>query len=247
MRKTLRLLIAGAASLMCLALAGIPALAQDAVGETPAGVTIITGSEVCREPTPLIWNETAWGGYERDDGAWCEATTSDPRVNGAFFNTYNVDCYGVAQEQAFCMFRGAYLLDGPAGGWDCTWTGTDFPVEHDGLLVTGICPGTGGYEGLTYVLQHTKTALTSTSSIGGAIYEGPPPVGPEVITDPVEVMVAGRDAVAGYIVMPALQYMSGAEVSPDVFTSASDVKGRKAAVDIPAGTLITPDLLEPAE
>ena len=78
-------------------------------------------------------------------------------------------------------------------------------------------------------------------------HQGPPPVGPEVITDPVEVMVAGRDAVAGYIVMPALQYMSGAEVSPDVFTSASDVKGRKAAVDIPAGTLITPDLLEPAE
>lgn len=40
--------------------------------------------------------------------------------------------------------------------------------------------------------------------------------------------------------------MSETEVSPDVLTDLAQLKGRKAAVDIPAGTPITPDLLEPS-
>ena len=244
MRTTLRLLIAGAASLMCLALAGIPALAQEA----PAGATIVTGTAVCDDFTPKMWTETAFGGYERDDAAWCEAATSDPRVSGAFFNTYNVDCYGVQEEQAFCIFRGTYVLAGPDGAWDCTWTGTDFLVEHSGLLITGICPGTGGYEGLTHVYQYTDVgSFVDGSGYRGAIYEGDPLPLPEVITDPVGVVVAKQDAVAGYIVVPVVRFMSRAEVDPDVFTDLGDIKGRRAAEDIPAGTPITPDLLEPAE
>ncbi len=241
-----RLWAALAAIVMYLALGVPPALAQDAVEEVPAGVTFVTGTEGCHEPTPGIWHKTAWGGYERGDAHWCEVTMSDPRVSGSWFNAYNVDCYGVEAEPAFfCVLRGTRVLDGPDGGWDCTWTGTDFPAEHDGLLMTGLCPGTGGYEGLTYVFQFSTPAIVGGGTIRGAIYEGPPVVGPEAITDPVEVVVAGRDAVAGYIVLPALQYMSRAELGPDVFTDPLEVKGRKAAVEIPAGTPITPDLLEP--
>jgi flagella basal body P-ring formation protein FlgA len=65
------------------------------------------------------------------------------------------------------------------------------------------------------------------------------------MTDPVEVVVAKQDAVAGYIVVPVLRYVSATEVGPEVFTDPAQVKGRKAVVDIPAGTPITPDLLEP--
>ena len=245
MRTTLRRSIVGSAALMCLALAGIPALAQEAVEEAPAGVTIVSGTEGCHEPTPNIWNETAWGGYQRGEAHWCEVTMSDPRVSGSWFSTYNLDCYGVEAEPAFCMLRGSRVLDGPDGGWDCTWTGT-FPVEDDAILSTGLCPGTGGYGGLTYVFQYSTTAIVGGGSIRGAIYEGEPlPI--SVVTDPVEVVVAGRDALAGYTVLPALQYKSEAEVGPDVITDPLEVKGRKAAVDIPAGTPITLDLLEPAE
>ena len=239
-----RLATTGAAVLMCLVLGGTPALAQEA----PAGVTNVTGTVVCDEFVPKIWNETAFGGYERDDAAWCESATSDPRVSGVFLNTYNVDCYGVEEEQEFCIFRGAYVFDGPDGGWDCTWTGSDLPVEETGLLITGLCLGTGGYEGLTHVYQHTDaTSFADGSDYRGAIYEGEPLPFSEVITDPVEIVVAGRDAVAGYIVAPAVQFVSGAEVGPDVFTDPGEIKGRRAAVDIPAGTPITPELLEPAE
>ncbi len=70
--------------------------------------------------------------------------------------------------------------------------------------MTAICPGTGGYERLTYVFQHTNMSFADDSSISGAIYDGPPVVGPEAITDPVQAVVAMRDAVAGYIVVPVL-------------------------------------------
>ncbi|MEA2026437.1 MAG: hypothetical protein U9O18_07080, partial [Chloroflexota bacterium] len=168
-----RLSIAGAAVLMCLALGGTPALAQEAVEEAPAGVTIVTGTAVCDQFTPRIWNETAFGGYERDDAAWCELVGSDARVSGVFLNTYNVDCYGVEPEQAFCIFRGSVVIDGPDGGWDCTWTGSDLPVEETGLLITGLCLGTGGYEGLTHVYQSTDgTSFADGSNYRGATYEG---------------------------------------------------------------------------
>ncbi len=243
-----RLSIAGAVVLMCLMLGGMPALAQETADEAPAGPAIVTGTAVCDEFTPNLWSETAWGGYERDDGAWCNVAASDPRVSGDFFNTYNVDCYGVEPDQAFCIFRGAYVFDAPDGGWDCTWTGSDLPVEETGLLITGICHGTGGYEELTHVYQHTDVgSFADGSNYRAAIYEGEPVPFSEVITDPVAVVIAGRDAVAGYIVLPALQYVPGAEVGPDVFTDPGELRGRKAAVDIPAGTPITPDLLEPAE
>ena len=83
-------------------------------------------------------------------------------------------------EQEFCIFRGTHVLDGPDGGWECTWTASDFPVEHDGVLVIGICPGTGEYEGLTYTFQHTGESFDDGTSFRGAIYEGPPLVGPEL-------------------------------------------------------------------
>jgi hypothetical protein len=53
-------------------------------------------------------------------------------------------------------------------------------VEHDSLLIIGICPGTGGYEGLTYVFQHTSGSFDDGTSFHGAIYEGPPLMGPEL-------------------------------------------------------------------
>jgi hypothetical protein len=47
-------------------------------------------------------------------------------------------------------------------------------------------------------------------------------------------------------VVPTRLVLSATEVSPDVLTDLARVKGRKAAVDIPAGTPLTPDMLGPA-
>ena len=40
-------------------------------------------------------------------------------------------------------------------------------VGYGALLSTGLCPGTGGYEGLTYVYQYTTPAI-----VGGGTFRG---------------------------------------------------------------------------
>ena len=175
-----RLIAATAVMLMCLSSSGMAAFAQEASDERPGGVTIVTGTESCGARTPSLWTVTDWGGFSRNAVATCDNMMSDPRVSGSWQNTYDEDCYGVGAEEAFCILRGTHVLDGPDGGWACTWTTSDFPVEHDGFLIIGICPGTGGYEGLTYVFQHTSGTFDDGTSFHGAIYEGPPLTGPEV-------------------------------------------------------------------
>jgi hypothetical protein len=73
------------------------------------------------------------------------------------------------------------VIDGPEGGWDCAYQGSDDPTDKSWGLVQATCPGTGGFEGLTYVSYH---AFGGASDFGdgttyhGLIYEGPPPAEP---------------------------------------------------------------------
>lgn len=179
--RTLRTSFVGAVALVVLGgLSGV-VVAQEAVEETPDGVTFVTGTERCGIRSSSLRTYTAWGDFNRDSVATCVNTMSDPRVSGSWQNTYNEDCYGTDEEQQFCIIRGTHVLDGPDGGWECTWTASDFPVEHTAFLIIGICPGTGDYEGLTYVFQHTSGSFEDGTSFRGAIYEGPPVPGPELM------------------------------------------------------------------
>jgi hypothetical protein len=104
-----------------------------------------------------------------------------------------------------------------------------------------VLTGTGPNEGLTAIL-FSLGVWEQFPDEYGVIYRGDPP---EVITDPIKVIAAKPDARAGSFVIPTVRAVSATEVSPDVFTDPAEVKGRRAAVDIPAGTPIAPDLLEP--
>jgi len=66
-----------------------------------------------------------------------------------------------------------------------------------------------------------------------------------LVPDAMEVVVARRDALAGYVVAPILRYVSAADAA-GAFIDLLDVKGLKATVDIAEGAPITPDLLEPS-
>ena len=177
--RTLRLSLAGTVMLLLGGL-GSAVMAQEAMEEAPEGVTYVTGTEACGLRSTSTMTDTAWGGFIRDAVATCEDMMSDPRVSGSWQNTYNEYCYGVGAGHEFCIISGTHVLDGPDGGWECTWTASDFPVEHTPFLIIGVCPGTGDYEGLTYVFQHTGGSFDDGTSFRGAIYEGPPPIGPEL-------------------------------------------------------------------
>ena len=145
--------------------------AVPAESPTAASPVFVTGTEVCGARSE--GTASYLGGLEsyRDETAECVNTMSDPRIDGTYINTLNADCYlGGA-----CVLWGTHVLDGPDGGWDCSWSGTQYPV-WEGFLILGVCPGTGGFEGLTYVFRHGSADFGDGSSFHGVIYEGPAPM-----------------------------------------------------------------------
>ncbi len=59
--RTLRVSLAGTVMVMCLALGGVPALAQEAVEEAPAGVTLLTGHETAWRAHAVLCGPTGLG------------------------------------------------------------------------------------------------------------------------------------------------------------------------------------------
>jgi hypothetical protein len=139
-------------------------------------------------------------------------------------------------------------IAGPEG---TTWTGWVHEIDDadtDGVDDTSwhiVLTGTGPHEGLTAIL-FSLGVWEQFPNEYGVIYRGDPPV---VISDPIKVVVASQDGRAGSFVIPTMRAVSASEVSPDVLTDFGQLKGRRAVVDIPAGTPITSDMLEslPAE
>jgi hypothetical protein len=126
--------------------------AGDALEDAAQTPVYVTGTEACTGAQG--GSCTVVDGVERCRGfvSDCVNTMSDPRVSGTYTNTYNHDCL----DERGCLFWGTHVLDGPDGGWDCSWSGLEEPYPdagNDGLVYV-VCRGTGAYEGLTYVSHH---------------------------------------------------------------------------------------------
>ena len=180
-----RMWAASAAVVVCLALGGMPALAQEASepsSELPLPM-VTTGNGDCTvlDRGTRGTSDGLVQGAEgaRDEILDCVLTMSDPRVSGTARLTFNDDCF-VRPEGWGCIFWGDSLIEGPDGDWDCSHSGTGDPVGvHDGLILH-VCTGTAGYSGLTYMAQQAVSFYSTAdfgdgTSIHGVIYEGPPP------------------------------------------------------------------------
>ena len=180
----------------------------------------------------------------RDGAVTIEVEASDPRASGTLSSVDNVDH---DLETGHGIGWGTLRVENAGGTWVGPYTGMDYRLPEGGFTAaSGLLVGDGDYAGYTMSLSLDVLQNSPVGKFHGVIFKGQPPA-IEVITDPIEVVAVKQDAVAGYMVVPTVRVVSAAEVSPDVFIDLREVKGRKAAVDIPAGTLITPDLLEPAE
>jgi hypothetical protein len=105
---------------------------------------------------------------------------SDPRVDGVYTNTFSSQCLGPSSSYPgeMCLFWGSHVLEGPEGGWDCAYQGTDDPTGRNWGLVQATCPGTGGFAGMVYVWHHVfggANDFGDGTSLHGLIYEGLPP------------------------------------------------------------------------
>jgi len=179
------------------------------------------------------------------DGAYAiEVEASDPRSSGtlSFFANADSDL-----ETGQGIDWGTLRVENAGGTWVGPYTGMGYKSPEGAFSSTsGMLVGDGDYAGYTMSLWLDAFPGSPVGKVHGVIFKGQPPA-VEVITDPIEVVAAKQDAVAGYLFAPTVLVVSAAEVSPDVFTDLAQVKGRTAAVDIPAGTPITPELLEPSE
>jgi hypothetical protein len=183
--RTLRLSLAGTLILALLGGLSVAVVAQSEEASTP---TVVTGNEVCTVvQNATVIENTAEVVRDRGQVTECETATSDPRVSGTYTNVANWDFYW-ALDEAFLW--GTTVLEGPTGGWDCSYAGTSDPTGANDGLVFLVCPGTGEYDGLTYVYQHVWDSGTADFGDGtdvfGLIFEGPSPVTLEAVEVPAE-------------------------------------------------------------
>ena len=179
----------------------------------------------------------------RDGAVTIEVEASDPRASGTLSGFANAD---VDLETGNGIEWGTLRIENAGGTWVGPYTAMEYrPPEGVFTATSGMLVGDGDYAGHTMSLW-LDWVQNGPGKVHGVIFKGQPPA-VAVISDPITVVAATKDAVAGYMVVPTLLVLSATEVSADVLTDLAEVKGRKAAVDIPAGTPITPDLLEPAE
>jgi hypothetical protein len=153
---------AGAVMAVCLAIGGMPALAQ---AET-AGAVWVTGTGT---PGVLVeaGTQTQAGDVLQTRGEVFTDTMemSDPRVSGTGTGTWNQDWY----PGDIGISWGTYRLENEGGAWSGTFTSADgTPTVSSGFLV-----GEGGYEGLTYYWHQD---MGDEISVVGVIFPGEAPV-----------------------------------------------------------------------
>ena len=151
-----RMWAAGAAIVVCLALGGMPVLAQEAT--IPPGPVAVDVAHACRLTTGF--STTYEDGVEllRDGVISCDVTADDDRLTGPLTLHVSCDCTAVG-----CSCWGA--SEGPQneGG---NWVGFYASAEPSSAApaMVWVSEGTGAYEGWTWVETHQPT--------GDMVYEG---------------------------------------------------------------------------
>ena len=176
--RTMRFIGATLVALSLSVAQGLTTRAEDGAIDAPA---VVTGTESCvtvKAGVDTISMDPVVEHY-RDHVSDCVDETSDARVSGTFRNTFNEDCYLMeGSHGTACSMWGTHVMTGETGGWDCTYSGVDDLWGENAGQVLVVCPGTGEYEGLTYVFQHVfggAQDFGDGTDIHGVIYEGPPP------------------------------------------------------------------------
>ena len=238
--RTLRLSLVGTVILALLG--GLSGTVMAQMDADPEAVYFTATGEVTGGVDGMLSVGDLWSW--RDGAVTIEVEASDLRASGTFSSVANAD---VDLETRQGIEWGTLRVENAGGTWVGPYTAMWYsPPEGAFAATSGMLAGDGDYAGYTMSLWFDGLRGSPVGKFHGVIFKGQPPA-IEVITDPIKVVAAKQDAVAGYLVVPTLRVVSAAEVSPAAFTDLLEVRGRTASVDIPAGTPITPELLEPTE
>ena len=180
-----KLWAASAAIVVCLALGGLPALAQEpspvggspppaSPAATPGAVAWVTGTATC----PLLdlgdfRTDAAGVGHWRGGTVRCITSTDDARVSGTHTATdWQADWWGdIAVPRGQLVQWAPVRLENDGGAWEGRLTGVA-SVPDVGDIIEIWYTGTGGYEGLSYFEQWTEA---DPWQLQGLIFPGEPP------------------------------------------------------------------------
>ena len=166
---------AGAAIVMCLAIGGMPALAQQGSPmPTPGPAAWVTGTATC--PTVDLGDHStdADGVQHFRNGTFrCIKTTDDARVSGTeTTTTWSADWYGAPDLSKGEFVQWATVrLENDGGAWEGRLSGVG-ALPEPGDIITVWYTGTGGYAGLSYFEQLTGS---EPWKLQGVIFPGDPP------------------------------------------------------------------------
>ena len=170
-----RLWAAGAAVLVCLALGGGLATAQDEtdpVGGNAWYVGTATCPEVVSPGTATLENGVQ---QVRDAVLDCMSATDAPRLNGPYTLHHNYDCYLLTTPTpgySGCVMWGTSVSPEPYG-WTATYTGVEDASGQQTVQVIGV--GFGANAGWVFYEVDTLSAASGTNDVEGLLYQGAPP------------------------------------------------------------------------
>jgi hypothetical protein len=152
--------------LICLALGGVPVVAQEA--SIPPGPVVVATALTC---TYTLASSAYEGGVQHLRGGefTCDMTADDARLTGTVTVQVNCDC-----TSAGCSCWGA--TDGPqneGGGWAGFFVSAE--PESAAPATVWVSEGTGAHEGWTWVLNH-QPAGDMVWEGTAMLYPGAPPL-----------------------------------------------------------------------
>jgi hypothetical protein len=168
-----RLWAASAAMVVCLALGGLPVLAQ--TGDDGSRVTQFSGT-ILEERFHAEGESHATlasvDGVTRSTGNIFEWTVewTDPRLPSTMWHRIDYDLYD--PDSALPYATSVLLL-----GEDGSWRGTGYGVGYDAGFVQVLLIGEGAHEGLYAILDRKDATLpddTAQRTFDGFIFEGEP-------------------------------------------------------------------------
>jgi hypothetical protein len=145
------------------------AVAPTAVSYGP--VSVVTGVEDCSIDFGTITGQGTTVQHARNGSDVCTDTVDDPRVNGTYTATWDMDYWGAPDHSNGALVQwGTARLTVAGGSWEGRATGVY--SSNRGDTITWWWTGTGGYAGLTYFELVTGTGGWT---VRGQIFPGVPP------------------------------------------------------------------------
>jgi S-formylglutathione hydrolase FrmB len=120
------------------------------------------------------------------------ATMSDPRLNGDYFVSVDMD-YHSGPGSSGEVWGITRRIENAEGAWQGSTTSA--VLGGDNTVTTIVLAGEGAYEGLTTLFEETYDNGTCSSEVRGLIIEGEPPAAPEpYLGEPVAVAEVAEPA-----------------------------------------------------